>query len=420
MAHHTMRDDYSKLVNRLNAFPQGAPPSKLLFKILSLLFSSREAELVALLPIKPFTPSAAAQAWKLSICETRKILNELADRAILVDAEMEDDIYYTLPPPMAGFFEFSLMRVDGNIDQRYLSELFYEYINVEEDFIKQLFTDGETQMGRIFVHEPVLTGEHALHVLGFERASEVIKKAFTVAVGACYCRHKMEHIGRACDAPMNVCMTFDYTGDSLIRHSHARRIEAAEALDLLQQSYEHNLVQFGENVQNGVHFICNCCKCCCDAMLAAKRFGFLRPVHTSSFLPLVSVENCLSCAKCTNVCPVDAISIPETEANTCAVVDEERCLGCGVCVRVCPANALSLKKRKEEILTPVNTTHRVVSMAIERGKLQNLMFDNQVLTSHRALAAMFGVIFKLPPVKRLLANVQIKSRYLGRLIEAFS
>jgi hypothetical protein len=56
-------------------------------------------------------------------------------------------------------------------------------------------------------------------------------------------------------------------------------------------------------------------------------------------------------------------------------------------------------------------------MAIERGKLQNLFFDNRVLWSHRALAAVLGVILKLPPVKQLLATQQVKSRYLERLVE---
>ena len=57
---------------------------------------------------------------------------------------------------MAGFFEFSMMRLRGDIDQKVLAELFYQYLNVEEDFIRALFVDGETQLGRVFVHEPAL------------------------------------------------------------------------------------------------------------------------------------------------------------------------------------------------------------------------------------------------------------------------
>ena len=55
-------------------------------------------------------------------------------------------------------------------------------------------------------------------------------------------------------------------------------------------------------------------------------------------------------------------------------------------------------------------------MAVERGKLQNLIFDNQVLASHRAMAAVLGVILRLPPLKRALASRQMKSRYLEALI----
>jgi hypothetical protein len=51
-------------------------------------------------------------------------------------------------------------------------------------------------------------------------------------------------------------------------------------------------------------------------------------------------------------------------------------------------------------------------MAIERGKLQNLIFDNHVLWSHRAMAGVLGVILKLPPVKQILASQQLKSRPL--------
>jgi len=57
-----------------------------------------------------------------------------------------------------------------------------------------------------------------------------------------------------------------------------------------------------------------------------------------------------------------------------------------------------------------------VVMAIERGKLQHLIFDNRVLWNHRAMAAILGVILKLPPIKQIMASKQMKSRYLEYLI----
>ena len=421
MSHNTLKSGYAELVERLNRFPQGAPPSETLYQILRILFSEREAGLVALLPIKPFTADQASRILKMDLVETRKVLDDLAGRAILVDVEQAGQTTYTLPPPMAGFFEFSMMRMRGDIDQKLLAELFYQYLNVEEDFIRDLFVRGETQLGRVFVHEPVLSTENALHVLDYERANEVIRTATHRGVGVCYCRHKMMHLGRACDAPLEICMTFNGTAQSLTRHAYARLVDVSEGLDLLQQAYEQNLVQFGENVRESVNFICNCCGCCCEAMIAARNFGLLNPVHTSNFLPVVAEAACNGCGKCVTACPVEAMTLvstndPRHPKMKKAKVDEDICLGCGVCVRTCSHAGLSLRSRPERVITPLNSVHRTVMMAIERGDLQNLIFDNRVLWNHRALAAVLGVVLGLPPLKQVLASRQVKSRYLEYLI----
>jgi Pyruvate/2-oxoacid:ferredoxin oxidoreductase delta subunit len=261
-----------------------------------------------------------------------------------------------------------------------------------------------------------------LHVLDYERATEIIKTASHIGVGICYCRHKMEHLGKACDAPMDICMTLNTTAASLTKHGHARQIDPVECLDLLQQAYDHNLVQFGENVREEVNFICNCCGCCCEAMIAARRFAILNPVHTTNFLPVMTDESCTGCSKCVNVCPVEAMVLvsandPHHPNRKKAIVIEDRCLGCGVCVRSCSNNSIVLKSRTKRVLTPLNGVHKAVVMAIERGNLQHLIFDNRVLFSHRAMAAVLGVLLKLPPIKQAMASQQIKSRYFEKLIQ---
>ena len=422
MAHHTSRASYQKLSNRLNLSPQGAPPSELLYRIIDLLFSTEEAELVAALPIKPFTASQAAKNWKVTEVAAEKSLQRLAGRALLIDFQLNGKTEYLLPPPMAGFFEFALMRTRDDVDQKVLSELYEQYITVEEDFVRELFLTGNTQLGRVFVQEEVLSSENALHVLDYERATEVIETATDIGIGLCYCRHKRQHQDRACDAEMDICMTFSSVASSLIRSDYARRVEPSECKELLHKACEQNLVQFGENVQNKVSFICNCCSCCCEALLAAQRFGYEHPVHTSNFIAMVE-DNCSGCGRCLSYCPVKVISLEteQTDGSGCkrAVIEEALCLGCGVCVRNCRLSALTMVSRTSRVITPVNSTHKSVLMAIERGKLQNLIFDNQVLWSHRALAALLGVILKLPPIKRALACEQIGSRYLGTLCEHY-
>jgi ferredoxin len=421
MAHLTVRSAYKNLSDRLNRFPQGAPQSDVLYKILEILFSGEEAEFVSRLSIKPFTAEKAARLNGKSLKEAQSILDNLASRGILLDVEKDGEILYTLPPPMAGFFEFSMMRVRNDIDQKLLSELFYQYLNVEEDFIKELFTNCETKLGRVLVNEPALLYGMNLNVLDYERSSEIIRTATHIAVGMCYCRHKMEHLGKACNAPMDICLTFNEVAASLIKHKVIRQIDAFEGMDLLQQAYDNNLVQFGENVKERVNFICNCCGCCCEAMLAAKRFGFLNPVHTTNYLPEIKEEECNGCGKCVDVCPVEAMGLvsandPKKPKLKKARLNEEICLGCGLCVKVCNIDAIHLTERSRRVITPVNSVHRVVMAAIEKGMLQNLIFDSHALWNHRAMAAILGVILKLPPIKRGLASDQFKSKYLVSLI----
>jgi len=422
MSHLTVRSAYRDLADRINRFPQGAPPSDVLFAILALLFSEREAGLVAQLPLRPFSVDDAVRRWKMPEAEARKVLDALSDRAILLDTLRRDGSHsYVLPPPMAGFFEFSMMRVRTDIDQKLLAELFHQYLNVEEDFIKDLFGKGDTRMGRVFVHEQAVPPELSLHVLDYERATEVAKTARAIGVGTCYCRHKKQHLGTACDAPMDICLTFNSVASSLTRHGVARTIDAAECLDLLQQARDRRLVHFGENARHRVSFICNCCGCCCEALNAARRFGFLHPVHTSNFVVELKDATCNGCSKCVDACPVEALSLvsandPRMKRRKVARLTEEACLGCGACIGTCPRGLLKLRPRAERVITPLNSTHRVVLQAIERGTLQDLIFDNRALASHRAMAAILGVILRLPPVKRAMASRQMGSRYLETLI----
>ena len=415
MGHLTSRDAYKNLEDRINWFTQGAPASGTLTKILEVLFTEKEARQVAMLPIRPFNLKKAARIWGTTEAKAEKLLDHLCEKGLMVDSYHDGVRQFVLPPPMIGFFEFALMRTRGDIDQKYLSELFYQYIDVEEDFIKSLFFDLDTKLARVLVQEPVLLTEKANHILDYERATHIIEDAQYIGVGLCYCRHKNYHLGKACElnAPMETCMTFDNVARSLAEHGgYSRLISKEEAKDILQMAYGYNLVQIGENVREHPAFMCNCCGCCCEALQAARRFSPMQPIATTNFIPKVDLQDCISCGKCSRVCPVLAISMKDKKP----VIDESICLGCGVCARNCPKKTITLQRRPKQVITPVNSTHRFVLQAIEKGTLQNLVFDNQAFANHRALAAVFGAILRLPPAKQALASKQFKSVYLDRLL----
>lgn len=419
MSHLVGKDAYKSLEERLNKFPQGAPPSETLYKILSMMFTEREAELVTKLPIKAFNIKTAALIWNVKESEAQNILDTLASKALILDLECDKDNEkkYLMAPPMAGFFEFALMRTGGHLDQKVLSQLFHQYLNVEDDFMKELFYGNETKMGRAFVQERVLNNDNSIDILDYEKASLIIKSAKHIGVSSCYCRHKAHHLGDDCYAPMETCLSFDTTAYTLTKHNYARKIDSHEALDILNMCYDYNLVQCGENVQKQPNFMCNCCKCHCEAFTSAKKFGLLVPVNTTSYIPYVDTHKCIGCGKCTNICPMEAIGVTTIGKDKYAQVDDKLCLGCGVCVKNCPKDAIKLKRRKESIITPVTTVHRIVITAIEKGQLQNLIFDNQAHKSHKAMAAILASILKLSPVHKVMASKQMKSVYLAKLLE---
>ena len=73
--------------------------------------------------------------------------------------------------------------------------------------------------------------------------------------------------------------------------------------------------------------------------------------------------------------------------------------------------------RPQRVIMPVDSVHRTVLIAIERGLLTNLIFDNQALASHRVMAAILSSILRLPPIQQALASEQMRSRYLVKLLE---
>jgi formate dehydrogenase beta subunit len=63
----------------------------------------------------------------------------------------------------------------------------------------------------------------------------------------------------------------------------------------------------------------------------------------------LTVEKCVLCALCSDVCPVDVISLvpgeeidATAEGSTALLLDEQRCIRCALCIERCPTDALSM------------------------------------------------------------------------------
>ena len=288
---------YRLLQQRLDRHVTGAPDSPTLMKILRLLFSPEDAELARKIPGRPTPLTVLSRKLGIAGDELAEKMTEMARRGLIFDLEHNGEHYFSLPPVVIGFFEFTFMRARDDLPMAELAALFDEYMNENDRFARSVF-QGETQVGRSLVREEALPEDGHTEILDFERASHIVRSASAIGVSLCVCRHKASHLGKACQRPQRCCLSFNYAAEAVIRTGNAEAVTPDEAMRILADCKEAGLAQTGDNVQRKVAYICNCCGCCCGMIEAVKRFDLRGAIVTSNWIMQVDLSQCKGCGKC--------------------------------------------------------------------------------------------------------------------------
>jgi H+/Na+-translocating ferredoxin:NAD+ oxidoreductase subunit B len=338
------KNSYKKLAERLDALPNGFPPTEdgVELRLLAKLFTPEEAELAAQLRLTKEVPEQVARRLGRDTAEVRTLLKGMARRGLIAAGRSEGGLGYGLLPFVVGIYE----NQAGSIDK--------EFALLFESYYKQAFAKIMTAQPQ--VHRVIPVNESIkvdMEVRPFESAADLVNGAQAWGVLDCICRVQKALIGEGCDHPLDVCMTLADVPDAFKGNPVIRALTREESLATLKRAAEAGLVHSVSNNQRGVHYICNCCTCSCGVLRGMAELGIANVVARSSYVNQVDEMICNVCEDCIEFCQFDALTMSDAMV---VEVNAVRCVGCGVCVPVCSTGALGLVLRPEsELIVPPET-----------------------------------------------------------------
>jgi Pyruvate/2-oxoacid:ferredoxin oxidoreductase delta subunit len=414
MGHMVGKDVYRKLGKKVDNLTMRVPWNETFHAILKELYSPEEADVVVKMPYGLSNLDRIEKVTKYEQSKLQRILESLSAKGLVMDLWMHGEYHYMPSPLLIGIFEFTMMRTGEGLNTKEWAKLFHAYM-LEDDafYAANLKHKEKVSPLRALPHEDAIDLSEHIEVLDYEKATAIVEGGKRFSIGLCSCRHEKLHVGeKRCDVPLDTCSSLDAAAEFMIRHNLAKEVSRTEMLENLARSKEMGLVFCADNVKNDVSFICQCCGCCCNVLLGISKFGYPNMVVTSSFIARVDDKICAECGACAEACPIDAIELVSEKTPR---IDASICMGCGICALRCTTGALKLVKREQRVIHPEDTFERVILQCLERGTLQNMMFDNPQSVTHKFMRGFVGGFLKLPPVRRALMSDILRSSFLGMM-----
>lgn len=334
-----MNNVYAKLADALDALPNAFPRTETGsdLRLLEYMYTEKEAELASELSIAPETVKELAERLKRPAKEIQAGLLHLTKGGKVWMDMSSGRPKFRLAPFIVGSYEAHVDHMNEK-----MSLLFEDYLN--DGGVK-----GIMQL-QPSVHRAIPTTDFSEleWILPYDNVMTIIESANTFHVQECICRLQQDAVGKGCDAPKSNCLSFS----TATRKPKEDDITKEEAIQILKQSEEAGLVHSVSNVVDGLHYICNCCGCCCGVLRGITEWGIENSMARANYEAIVDEDTCIGCEVCLSRCQVDAIEMIDGIAK----INRDKCLGCGLCISTCPTDAIELKARpiEEQVKPPAD------------------------------------------------------------------
>jgi ferredoxin len=327
---------YEQLAEALDKLPNGFPrtASQVEIAILKKIFSPEEAWLASQLTGKPESLDEIAIRTGMPADIASKQLFQMVRRGMVWFNKGGRKVYFRLAPFVVGIYEAQIELMD------------HELAHLVEEYLAHGGAAGimkpQPALHRVVPAQSAVKSEW---ILPYDDVRQILLDAKAFSARDCICRVQQDHIGRRCDFPLTICLSFS----NAERPPWPGDVSQEEALALLERSEEIGLVHTVSNVMQGLGYVCNCCSSCCGILRGITDWGIENSVAYANYYAVIDPVLCAGCGNCIERCQVHAIY----DQDGVSVVIQEKCIGCGLCVTGCPNDVARLERKPEaEIVHP--------------------------------------------------------------------
>ena len=298
-------------------------PDSAEYQVLDYLLT--DDELAVMSHMKVVTPMTARQLAKksgFSVEKTREILEEMADKAYFMDAEIPKvgAKLYLLAPFAPGLFEFQMCRPGFAEENPEVARLFRKHAFESYADVAPTMPMGVGIM-RVIPVESALPAD--TKKITMDRISTLLDTTIggKFALLPCQCRRVRKIMGEATgESEEGMCLYTGILAESMLRHGRGIEVTREQAYEHMKRVEDLGCIHQITTLENGLTFaICNCQPSSCMAIGGAAYFNTPN-MSRSNYVSEIDAEKCVACGQCVEVCANNALRLGQKICSKTPIV----------------------------------------------------------------------------------------------------